>query len=158
MKVEFHVLRNEAGGVAVLPPERRMKAAAAALRKKAEDEDLTEEEAKRACETADRLEREWEELKKKFEGAETVSFEVRPYTYGEKLRARKCATTWQNGTPGPLDTDEYVLLLTMASTGMSREEVEALPPALYTYLSTEILEISEPDPAKLDFFNSSPSG
>lgn len=170
MKIKLQVIGNDAGGMAVLTPEHRLNATLRALRRRATK--LTEDaktltgkpaqealdEAKSYEKLADDTEADWKEIQKKYAANSTeLEFEIRAYTYGEKLAARKAATTWNGNMPGHFDNEEFLVNVVSAVTGKSRIEVESMPPVVFGYLASEICELSEPEPGKLDFLVSSPS-
>ena len=170
MRIRLHVISNDAGGMAVLTPEHRLNATLRALRRRAtklrtESDTLSGaaqkealEEAKSYEKLADETAADWLEIQNKYADTSTVlEFEIRAYTYGEKLAARKAATTWNGNVPGHFDNDEFLLSVVTAVTGKSRNEVEAMPPVVFGYIASEICELSEPEPGKLDFLVSSPN-
>ena len=113
MRIRLHVISNDAGGMAVLTPEHRLNATLRALRRRAtklrtESDTLSGaaqkealEEAKSYEKLADETAADWLEIQNKYADTSTVlEFEIRAYTYGEKLAARKAATTWNGNVPG----------------------------------------------------------
>lgn len=90
-------------------------------------------------------------LREKYEAQIVPSvYEFRPYTDGEKTDALAAATDYSTGTPR-LDPAKYQRLLVAASTGFSDEEIRGFSPARAEALVREVVDRSEPDPARLDF-------
>jgi len=82
----------------------------------------------------------------------TVSIPFRPYTDGEKQDARAEATQYVDGAPR-IDIDTYHRILTAACTGIGMDELRNMPPARREAITREVIERSEPDPARLDFLS-----
>ena len=83
-------------------------------------------------------------------------FPYRSYTYGERLEARRQATTFYTDDSGnekfKWDQDEYEAALLSLATGKTRDELYGLPPAIYETLSAEVFARSAIPPEKLSFF------
>jgi hypothetical protein len=73
-----------------------------------------------------------------------------PYSDGQKTDALSDATDWSSGEP-KLDVGKYQRLLVAAACGFTLEEIRSKGPAEIEALIAEVIERSEPDPAKLDF-------
>ena len=84
------------------------------------------------------------------------SFEVSPYTYGQKIEAARRATQ-MNGMERVMDNNLLNLELICASTGLAKKEVEDLPMQIAQALFDEVQFISEPDPERLLFLSPSPT-
>lgn len=79
-----------------------------------------------------------------------VTYPFRPYTDGEKTDALSEATDYSTASPR-LDPNKYHRLLVAACTGLSESDIRAMSPARAEALTREVIDRSEPDPARLDF-------
>lgn len=159
--IVLHVIRSERGGEAVIPKPEQVEAARKALA--AEIGDLAEDSPDRKV-REDRLaalEKFWERIGNLIPGdlIERREFEARPYTYGEKLRAQRECTHWTDkGEWAGFDQDEFNARMVCASLQIDRKVFDSLSPAVAEALIAEVRELSEPDPARLDFSSSSRPG
>lgn len=120
-------------------------------------EDLEEPMAEKLAE-ADAIERDIEAtiaankaIREKFgDKIVKVTYPFRPYTDGEKTDALSEATDFATSSPR-LDPNKYHRLLVAACTGLNESDIRAMPPARAEALTREVIDRSEPDPARLDF-------
>lgn len=80
----------------------------------------------------------------------SVSYPFRPYTDGEKTDALAEATDYSGSSP-KLDANRYQRLLVAACTGLTETEIRGMSAARAEALIREVIDRSEPDPARLDF-------
>lgn len=169
MIVKFTIVRNEAGGEAVAGPDHRVKAAVTAFKQKAAEceaqaKKLTGDSKKEQTTLAEgyhSMAKESQEIYdrlKNSEGAEEFSIEIKPYTKGQQIEARRQATTIGDGEKTLFDNDTYSIHLVMASTGRPEAEVLDWSPGKFNAVLSEAIETSEPDPRRLSFLLSSPAG
>lgn len=112
------------------------------------------EEAQRLESAASMLEAEYEALYADFADQFVErSFEITPYTYGQKLEARRLATTWENGEPR-FDSEAFKMRLVAMALGCNVTDVEGMSPVLFPTLAREVLQRCEPDIEQLRFFAS----
>lgn len=134
-----------------------MEAAAANPPGGADPDELKAEAEKKRAE-ADAIESEMKamiaanaQIREKYADAiAVVSYNFRPYTDGEKTDALSEATDFTASTPR-LDPNKYHRLLVAACTGLSESEIRGMSPARAEALTREVIDRSEPDPARLDF-------
>ena len=85
-----------------------------------------------------------------------AEYPFRPYTYGEKQKARQRHTTFDGGAPR-LDTESFLDELAAACLGLNVDQFRELPPAVAQALRDEAIERTEPSPERVDFLFSSPT-
>lgn len=90
------------------------------------------------------------------EFCKTMTFQMRPYTYGEKLEAGRKATGFSMGE-SRTDSGLMNLYLLEAVTGKSRKELEELPTQIIHSVFEEMSFISEPDSDRLLFLLAKPT-
>ena len=148
--IVIRYVENEYGGVAVIPNPDRTAQRAAELREQAEGS-KSEEERDALLQAAEQIESENRELCELVgDKVQVREIPFRPYTAGERMAASKAATSWVDGAPR-LDGEEYTLALVVASTGMAREDLLALAPAILAALHEEVMQRCHPAPGKSGF-------
>lgn len=144
MQVVIYYIENEAGQVAVIPDPKRS------------DKTLGFAKDKLGIDTTDAS----SQLDKLFADAMDSGnlrhrdFDLKPYTYGQKIEATRVSTTVVNGN---MITDQATLNMELicASSGMKREDVKNLPNSIAQALFEEVRFLSEPDPDRLLFLSQS---
>jgi hypothetical protein len=153
MKIDLEVIEHPGGALTVLLPAWRVKASVEAMRKQAETTTDATERA-RMIENAESIDQYQSEIRDRYSDRIQVrSYEIKPYTYGGKLEAKRRSTTWENGQ-SRFDEDVFRAEIVALGLGKSYDEVLSMAPTLIPCLYSEIVERSEPEPSKLDFLPS----
>lgn len=180
-KITLQFLTVEGGGEMFLPSIERVKAGvqrsktrAKELEREAEEREATAktppkgwgqgeidgaiEEARVRRETAKTIVLEAErmlalneQIRKKYSDRITeYSYDFRPYTDGERQDALAAATDYSTGEP-KTDLSAFRQALVFASTGIPAEHLRGFSVARADAVIREVIDRSEPDPARLDF-------
>lgn len=80
----------------------------------------------------------------------TMDFDMRAYTYGEKIEAGRLSTVTR-GTESHVDQPKMNFELLKMVTGNDKHFLEELPIAIADYLYSEMIFMSEPDQERLLF-------
>lgn len=148
-KIELDVIQVAPGTVCVLPEEHRVEASYKRMIVRRDDD--TEETFAARVKSADTIREAALKLRSELAGkANKRVYEFRPYSAEDKLLAQAAATTYTGAQTPVWDGNKYQFELFKRCFV---DPVGQMEPPVYNALVAEMMERTEPDPARLDFLS-----